>query len=728
MIIESIEIKNFMCYAGENQFEFKEGMNVIIGDNGYGKSKLYDAFYWAMYDQCFDTNEKEWKRTSLIGRAIISDKALFESQDGIIEASVQLTFRDVERAEQFTVTRRLSAQKTEGEVITDTQSEEEITHRRVIGKTGKVVTNPDEIDRIKKRILPENIRPYMWFQGEQVESIIDFGESDSLTRAINVLSNISRFDDIQEVAEAWYKSAQDQYHRKMKALSSDKSQTDQLELERARVMKRVEELEKDVLEVRNNLGTAEESTEKLMNQQEDASRIRELDVHRKSVRSELERLNVDERHEKVSLFKKLFTRRWVLKGNESLVELYNNKYSNYQDAKLEKKAELRARLKADNLIMKELQTRLPVNVPEPVYVEKMLVEEKCLVCNREAVKGSEAWNSIKQLLERTKPKELAKKEAELGLHDFESDFKKLSQTGYILEQDISGVDIDIEETFKSLKRIENRRRSKSEEWETIDREFNTAVSESRITSDSANNVLNKLTSQIDLAKRFSIDLARKEADFKHKEEELNQIEERLGKLVKEELPKWLEEKKQLLEDFNYIAHSTRNRVFKGLVSQLESEANQHYRDMMQDNLSATGLIKLVESSKGNYMPRLVDDHGNPLMQLNTGNIILIKLATIMAIISARQGSRDTDLYTLITDAPMSVFGEDYTLGFCKTVSKVYKQSIIMSKEFYKNENLRRQLLTDKDINLGKVYMITPSIPENQRLNRNSLTTNISPLN
>ena len=728
MIIESIDIKNFMCYSGENRFEFSEGMNVIIGDNGYGKSKLYDAFYWAMYDQCFDTNEKEWKRTNLIGRAIISDKAVFESQDGIIEASVQLTFRDVERAEQFTVTRRLSAQKSGGELVTDPQSEEEITHRRVVGKTGKVVTNPDEVDRIKKRILPENIRHYMWFQGEQVESIIDFGESDSLTRAINVLSNISRFDDIQDVAEAWNKSAQDQYHRKMKALSSDKNQTDELELERAQVTKRVQDLEKDLLDVRNNLGTAEENTEKLMNKQEDASKIRELDVRRKSIQTELERLTEDERHERISLFKKLFTRRWVLKGNESLVELYNKKYSAYQDAKLNKKAELRARLKAESLVMQELQTRLPVNVPEPVYVEKMLQEEKCLVCNREALEGSEAWNNMKQLLERTRPKELAKREAELGLHDFESDFKKLSQTGYSLEQDISRVDLDIEETFTSLNRLEARRRSKSEEWETIDREFNTAVSESRITSDSAKNVLNKLTSQIEMAKRFNSDLVRKEAALDHQRKELERIDQSLSKLVKEELPKWMEEKKQLLEDFNKIAHSTRNRVFKGLVSQLETEANQHYRDMMQDNLSATGVIKLVESSKGNYMPRLVDDQGNFLMQLNTGNIILIKLATIMAIISARQGSRDTDLYTLITDAPMSVFGEDYTLGFCKTVSKVYKQSIIMSKEFYKNENLRRQLLTDKNINLGKVYMITPSILEKERLNRNSLTTNISPLN
>ncbi|MDZ7848414.1 MAG: hypothetical protein U5L96_17595 [Owenweeksia sp.] len=52
----------------------------------------------------------------------------------------------------------------------------------------------------------------------------------------------------------------------------------------------------------------------------------------------------------------------------------------------------------------------------------------------------------------------------------------------------------------------------------------------------------------------------------------------------------------------------------------------------------------------------------------------------------------------------------------------------MSKEFYKNETLRRQLLNDNDIRLGKVYMITPSIPESERANRNSLITHIKALN
>lgn len=729
MIIESIEINNFMCYAGQNRFDFTEGMNVIIGDNGYGKSKLYDAFYWAMYDQCFDTNEKEWKKTKYIGSSIISDKTVYETSDGLVHTSVKLTFKDVAKDCQYIVERILTGQKTEERFTLDSESVEEITFRQIAGMRGRLVTSAEEVERIKKRILPDNIRPYMWFQGEQVESIIDFGERDSLTQAINVLSNISRFDEISEVADAWEKSALDQFHRKVKSLSTDKNKSDHLESERDKVVERIVLLEKDLKQNKDNLGSAEEDAHKLVNKQEEATRIRELDVRRKSLEQQLLQTLEEEKFERVDLNQKMFTRRWVLKGTAGLVKDYNDKYRKYQETKMMKQVEAKVKLDAENNLLKQLQAKLPINVPEPVYLEKMLEEEKCLVCDRDAKEGTDPWLYMKNLLDRSqeKPEEIPDDELS-SAHDFEADFRRLSQHGYAMEQDIHRIDSDIKSTFKRLNRLDKRRRTLSGDLEKVNNDYANLVTESAIDSEQAKHLLSELQAKNDFANRFRTNLTRVEIELERKKEELKRIDNELSDLVKEELPSWMEEKKKLLMDFRELAHLTRERVFDKLVKQLEDEANKHYRQMMQGNLSAQGIIKLVESTKGNYMPRLVDEYGNPLLQLNTGNIILIKLATIMAIISARQGSRDTDLYTLITDAPMSVFGEDYTIGFCKTVSSVYRQSIIMSKEFYKNDALRKQLLTDSDINLGKVYMITPSIPESERSNRNSLSTNIKSLN
>lgn len=728
MIIESIELHNFMCYSGENRFDFTEGMNVIIGDNNHGKSKLYDAFYWAMFDQCFDTGLKKWMPTRHFGKDIISDKAIHEADFGIVRAVVRVTFKNLDRDQAYIIERKLTAVKREDGTTADKESEETVLFKEFDFMQGREITNPAEIDRIKKNILPDNIRPYMWFQGEQVESIIDFSHSSSLTQAINVLSNITRYDQVRELALALERSASDEYQRKARAQSKDKGRSEELELKRRGLLERLDLLEKEELKKRDVLGAADEATQRLMGQFEDASRMRDLDAKQRAAERSLDELSEDEKSERIDLHKKMFSHHWVLKGTAHLLEGYNAKYSKYEKTRLQKFAEVQVRLRAENLIKEEFQTRLPINVPEPMYVHQMLEDEKCLVCNRPAEKDSEAWNNIKALLDRTMAKVEELEPESLTKQDFSSDFKRLQQNGYSMERIIGRVDSDIKSTFQQLKRLEKRRKGYAEDLLKITEEMNSMKAGTSLDPTQAKNIVNELQAKQDHIRRFQSELGRTERSIESLKEQIRAIDKEMGGLVSGEMPAYLEEKKRVLEEFAIVAKSTRDRVFDRLVKQLEAEANKHYQEMMQGNQGVRGIIRLVESTKGNYMPRLTDENGNPLGQLNTGNIILIKLATIMAIISARQGSRDTDLYTLITDAPMSVFGEDYTIGFCKTVSRVYRQSIIMSKEFYKNETLRRELMNSPDINRGNVYMITPSIADADRTNRNALTTQIKALN
>jgi DNA sulfur modification protein DndD len=728
MIIESIELRNFMCYSGENRFDFTEGMNVIIGDNNHGKSKLYDAFYWAMFDQCFDTAQKKWMPTKHFGKDIISDKAIHEAENGLVRALVRVTFKNTERNQSYIIERRLTAIKRDIEIVADKESEEIVLLKEFDFMQGKEVTNPADIERIKKSIMPDNIRPYMWFQGEQVESIIDFSQSSSLTQAINVLSNITRYDQVRELALALEKSANDEFQRKARAKSKDQGKSTELEVRRKGLAERLVLLEQEELKKRDTLGAADEATQRLMGQFEDASRMRDLDARQRSSERSLDEVSEDEKRERIDLHKKMFTHQWVLKGTAHLLEEYNAKYSKYELTRLDRVAEVQARLKAENQMIQEIQTRLPINVPEPMYVEQMLEQEHCLICDREAIKDSDAWNSIKSLLDRSKANVKELEDEALTKHDFSADFKRLQQNGYGMERIINRVDDDIKSTLQQLKRLDKRRREYANDLIRITEEMNSMKAGTSLDPTQAKNIVNELQTKQDLIRRFQTELGRTEKDIDILKEQIKGIDKELSGLVSGEMPAYLEEKKRVLEEFAIVAKSTRDRVFDRLVKQLEGEANKHYHEMMQGNQGVRGIIRLVESTKGNYTPRLTDEQGNPLGQLNTGNIILIKLATIMAIISARQGSRDRDLYTLITDAPMSVFGEDYTIGFCKTVSRVYRQSIIMSKEFYKNETLRRELMDSPDIKRGKVYVITPSIADAERTNRNALATRIKALN
>ena len=46
MIIQKIEIENFRSYYKSNIFELDNGLNLIIGSNGDGKTTLYEALEW----------------------------------------------------------------------------------------------------------------------------------------------------------------------------------------------------------------------------------------------------------------------------------------------------------------------------------------------------------------------------------------------------------------------------------------------------------------------------------------------------------------------------------------------------------------------------------------------------------------------------------------------------------------------------------------------------------
>ena len=466
-----------------------------------------------------------------------------------------------------------------------------------------------------------------------------------------------------------------------------------------------------------------------MNKLSDAQKIREIEVKRKSIEKNLLEVQEEFNEEQIAIHKRLFSNKWVLKGTEGLFEEYGRLYTQFEHKKLQNEANIQARLDSENAIVKELQTRLPIDVPEPIHVEYMLKIERCLVCDREAPKDSEAWLKMKELLDRSQMKIKTLEEEETNIHNFSADLKKLYQNGLGLSHNIKNIDDDIASTFRRIRKLDKRRKSLSSDLDKIESELNSLIVDTSLNINQATNLLNEYAAQNEIAKRTIKEVDSNANILSKRKDELAKIESDLSKLVVGEIPAYLIEKTKVLDEFFQVAHSTRKRVFNKLVQILEEEANKHYLQMTQGNLSSRGIIRLKELSNGkNYMPELVDEKGNVLLQLNTGNIILIKLATIMAIISARQSSRDTDLYTLITDAPMSVFGEDYTIGFCKTVSNVYRQSIIMSKEFYKNTTLREQLLTNPDIKLGKVYLISPSIPENERSNRNRLSTKIVKLN
>ena len=306
MHIDKIELENFMCYAGKNSMDFKEGINVIIGDNGYGKSKLYDAFYWVMYDQVFVSEKKQFQPTRVVKSAIISDKVKLEAKDGKVSASVRITFRSIEKGYIYILERKYTATIKDEEIIERNDSEFTVMKKDLANLNANMINEEERKRRIVDMLLPPAMKDYLWFQGEQVESIIDFNKQDTLTKAINILSDISKFDNLKELATTASKSVNNEYDREIKRLSKDTNKSEELGKRKSQLEEKIADLEEDERETKENLSRAEARCEELLNKQADAQRVSGLQESKRGLFNLLTELNETLQKEQYSFHRKMF--------------------------------------------------------------------------------------------------------------------------------------------------------------------------------------------------------------------------------------------------------------------------------------------------------------------------------------------------------------------------------------------------------------------------------------
>ena len=105
-IIEKIELENWFVYKGkykENIIEFGEGLNVIVGDNNGGKTKLQNAIRYIIEGQVVLKNKDQHKKSEI-------------NESNILEVLNQRTYNELKLDETAIVGVKLYFNKeTQGE-------------------------------------------------------------------------------------------------------------------------------------------------------------------------------------------------------------------------------------------------------------------------------------------------------------------------------------------------------------------------------------------------------------------------------------------------------------------------------------------------------------------------------------------------------------------------------------------------------------------------------------
>lgn len=696
MIIKSIRLANFQCYHGtENVFEFSEGLNVIIGDNTAGKSKLYDAFYWVLHDRL---PSYKHQKTEVVKEKFVNEwtkgKALEKKP---IKVEVELTFRDNQNEYQFI--RSFNIWRDGYEWKTDSASKEKAFRFDVLSYKPF-----EDVAYVKRLIMNEAFEPYMWFQGEQVEAILDFEKPETLKKAIEVLSGVKEFEDIKTIAEGAFKAAEEalgtQLRRSRKVSDSASTLSNEIEGFRGKIKTKEEIQDK----AQSELHRAEKRREELRLYEQDSKDLSRINADIEKINRKLTRKKEDIERQAYDVTKNLFNRYWLLANSQPLLTAFEAKFDDYRKRRTERQIQEQVEKRVETFVRLEL----PPDMPSEKYLRKMLHNRLCSVCNRPFEAHTEPEKHITLLLNHPEKQITKPTHTEPKYHNFLNDLQSLEDNGQKKCKGLEVVKSEVSAHIFSLRELESDRDDLQSELDELQKERATILANLPQTSESTVLTAAQEIQKVDRDVKDGIyRLGSISSEIASLKKQLEDKEKEFSKLAADNLssPKYSLTKDLLSELFD-ITDRTRQRVFQELVERLEDEANKHYEIMTIQNRGFRGRIKLerISSKTDEYAPKIVSSDGVEITALNQANATLVKLSVIMAIITGRRSSNTADLYPLISDAPTSTFSENYTIGFCKRVSEVYRQTILMNKEFCLNEQLRNQLFREVP-NLGKVYLI-----------------------
>ncbi len=218
MRFTSIAFKNYRCFL-DGTIDFgdrdNKSLNLIVGQNGAGKTELLFAFYWVLYG--FDFKDLLMKESTpyALNLDLYRELSLGEI-DKEVKCSVTLKFESDNKPYQLIKTETYRKNKTR---ITKSE-ESELRHFDEHGAASPPIRDINKIEHVLFDILPPNVAYGIFFDGERMKKL---SAIDQHSRIIEeVISEITSVQ-IVEKSTAILRNIQKGYTPKMRRLKQSAS-------------------------------------------------------------------------------------------------------------------------------------------------------------------------------------------------------------------------------------------------------------------------------------------------------------------------------------------------------------------------------------------------------------------------------------------------------------------------------------------------------------------------
>jgi DNA sulfur modification protein DndD len=707
MIIKNITIKNFRSYYKDNPIDIGNGLTLIIGSNGDGKTTMFEAVEW-LFDTVGTLPKADNK---YISKKRISE--LLESESDYVRVSMTYVNNGGERIIQksFKFTKSLS-----GEISTSNFAYDLYIQQGV----EKDVISGEAATRQFDRDFAPSIRKYCLFKGEQNLNI--FNNDDAMSYLVETFSQIRDFDpylSFMENAKVWAEKATDNAIKADRKNSSEAQRLRSLITNEERV---IGEIETELQNKRNEATNFQTLLEGIEKNKETSSLLVNTNSRLESLVSQKQQAQ-KELNENYTF--RLLDDMWILMGYEPIAEEYRNLVGNLDKEQRKQQSKLDQEIGAKRVVAqinKDLSNGhvpLSLNIPDENTMREMIDEEFCKVCGRPAPKGSEPYLFMKKRLDDY----LASLEIE---EDKEDKTEPLFRNSYIKElcdrysvlhnnmkflNRINGfIDNAVWENLKKHEIID-RLSSNIEQEEEKKKQIlaqTDGLSEDELVS-AYNNISEWWKARSDAERRSDF----LEAQVKKHKDVLDGYRSDFSKISEDSSAAMYSRTSQAIRRIldSFVSAKIKNK--RDFLDQLEEVTNEYLELLNKGDFR--GYAQIIEKPNSSAEIILIDTDGSRIYNANTALKTTMYMSLLFAVAKLTTVKHEND-YPLIFDAPTSSFTAAKESDFFGVIAGINKQTIIVTKSFLVedsegNSSLDRLRLDEID---AKKYRIEKAHPFNEK--------------
>lgn len=679
MIIKEICIKNFRSYYGdENEFKFSDGLTLILGDNGDGKTTFFEALQW-LFNTTVDKGNidhvSEMRKSELIigEKDEVSVSMTFE-HDGLKGVEKSFTF---ERTGESTF--KVGTLSFRGFEDTDTER----VH----------VNGKNLIDRCYDAFLQR----FSMFKGESNLNV--FNDPTALKQLVDKFSDIRKFDALVENANAFERKSNKAYLDEMK---SDKKVSQQAKTLDARMNKLGEEIyqkKKDIKEKKASLEVYSTRLDELEANQETSERYQDIEERRKTQEEKKNRLmanikSVDYNHS-------LLDRFWILCAFPDILKEFKQKCSALSVEKRKQERDF-DRHQAEELgklkLIKEMQgalingaTELPWYLPDQETMEEMIHDHICKVCGRPIKEGDEAYEFMVHKLEEYKKhvemklqKEKAQKEIEEQTLFKNKHIEELHNLSISLsgsnESYVANIAQEIKDRLELVARLKGDLKTiEGKILDIMDEKARLLIQAGNIPESVLEKDFNDIKGLYKQRERASVRLAELTSELEALENQMKELKSQMDLLdPKSSQVIVYRDVHRTLEEIAKAFGVAKKNNLRHFLADMQDKANSYLSILSANDFH--GEIHLVQTADESTEIRLYSSNGTEIKKPSGSQETVMYISVLFAISDFTHEKRDED-YPLIFDAATSSFGDLKEEDFYNVINGIKKQCIIVTKDF-----------------------------------------------